>query len=227
MDKNKTPAVFGSTELPAHLKKSAGLGNENISAETLATPTLKQVQSVNMNKFAPGTQAGDWVVQPSEQNFGQEVYIVPIKFIEEWIIWPAELGNNPPLATHYSEADATADLEFQNQQKNAAFDGARIVYTHTHMFLTMDPETGELSDIPVKCSMAASKLQLSKSLNTQIVSRPGDRFSAVWKITSSLKNTAKHAYHVAEVEFQAYLNEPEYNAAKQVYTNNTPPAIAA
>lgn len=227
MDKNKTPAIFGSTDLPAHLKKSAGLGNENISADTVATPTLKQVQSVNVHKFAPGTQAGDWVVMPSEQNFGQATYIVPIKFIEEWIIWPAEQGNNPPLATHYSEADANADLEFQIGQKNPAYTGARIVYTHTHMFLTMDPETGELSDIPVMSSMSASKLQLSKSLNTQIVSRPGDRFSAVWKMTSALKQTKDHAYHVADVEFQAYLNEPEYNAAKQVYTNNTPPAIAA
>ena len=220
MDKSKTPAVFGSTDLPAHLQNSEGLGNENVSAEHLSTPTIKQVQNTNLANFADGTKGGDWMLTPQDKNMGQTLYAVPIKFEEKWLIWGAEQGENPPLATHYSEAAAISDLPNHEQD-------ARLTQTHEHIFLIMDPETGKLDAVPAKLSMATSKLSTSKSLNTQIMARPGDRFSAVWKLTSSLKKTSKHNYYVADVEFQAYLNEPEYLIAKQVYQNVTGARSAA
>ena len=41
--------VLASSELPAYLQSSSGLGNENIKAEHLAVPRLKQMQGITKN----------------------------------------------------------------------------------------------------------------------------------------------------------------------------------
>lgn len=222
MDKSKTPAVFGSTDLPAHLQNSKGLGNEGVLSTHLEAPAIKQVQKANIDSFVDGTKVGDWVVLPENKNFGQSVYLVPVTFEEKWLIWPQKQGDKPPLATHYNEADASADIGNHEM-------GCRVTYTHDHLFLVMDPETGTLSEIPARFPMSSTKLKTSKSLNTQIMARPGDRFSAVWKLTSgTATNKDGQTYaDVSTVEFQAYLNEPEYLIAKQVFQNITGARSAA
>ena len=56
-----------TSEVPAHVKQGANLGNENINSEHLSTPRLKQLQQLsnevdeNHSEYIEGAKVGDFI----------------------------------------------------------------------------------------------------------------------------------------------------------------------
>jgi len=85
--------VLVSKDLPSHASKGEGLGNEFIKAEHLQTPRVKQLQVMshevdeNHSEFLEGAKPGDFFNTITRENYGKEMYIINIKFTEEFVIW--------------------------------------------------------------------------------------------------------------------------------------------
>ena len=82
-----------------------------------------------------------------------------------------------------------------------------------------DPETGELLKTPFLMDFASSKLRVSREWNTQIGQLGGDRFSALWKLSSlQTQNRAAQKFYNLNAENQGWVTEEDYEYAKEVYT---------
>ena len=228
MANSKKAVVLASTDLPAHLQQSGGLGNENVSSDHLQVPRIKQLQGISHEidkyhaNYIEGAEVGQWLLTSTNELFGEEIYAINVKFDENYVIWAereAGGGNKGSFPTEAAAEEALAQLP---DSKNCY-----IQHTHDHALLLMNPETGELDTTPCMFSMNRSKMSTSRNWNTQIMQRPGDRFSSVWKVSSVRKEGKKGVFMVAEVEWVGYAQEADYNAAKEVYLNMTPEAKAA
>ena len=66
---------------------------------------------------------------------------------------------------------------------------------------------------------ASSKLRVSREWNTQIGQLGGDRFSALWKLSSlQTQNRAAQKFYNLNAENKGWVTEEDYEYAKEVYT---------
>ena len=65
---------------------------------------------------------------------------------------------------------------------------------------------------------ASSKLRVSREWNTQINQLGGDRFSALWKLSSiQTQNRASQKFYNLTAENQGWVTEEDYEYAKEGY----------
>jgi hypothetical protein len=220
--------VLASSELPAYLQSSSGLGNENIKAEHLAVPRLKQMQGISPEcdkyheKYVEGADIGHWLITPSNQNLGEEVYALNVKFTEEFVIWADREAGGGKKGSFSSMMEAETALTNVADKAHCY-----IEESHDHVLLLIDPVTGEASDQPVLFSMSRSKMRESRNWNTEIMAKPGDRFSSLWKLSSVRVEGKKGTFMKTDVSWVGYAQEAHYEAAKSKYLSMTPNAVSA
>ena len=82
-----------TSEVPAHVKQGANLGNENINSEHLSTPRLKQLQQLsnevdeNHSEYIEGAKVGDFINTVTKESYGKELFVVNVHFREEYVVW--------------------------------------------------------------------------------------------------------------------------------------------
>ena len=65
---------------------------------------------------------------------------------------------------------------------------------------------------------ASSKLRVSREWNTQIAGLSGDRFSALWKMSSvRTENRTGQKFYNIQVEKVGWATDDDYNNAKTVF----------
>ena len=80
-----------------------------------------------------------------------------------------------------------------------------------------DPKTGELSS-PALMDFAVSKLSVSKRWNTQIQMKGGDRFAALWKLsTVAVTSKAGNQYLNIDIEALGWAQKADYDVAAELY----------
>lgn len=66
---------------------------------------------------------------------------------------------------------------------------------------------------------ASSKLRVSREWNTQIGQLGGDRFSALWKLSSlQTQNRSGQKFYNLTAENQGWVTEDDYEFAKETYS---------
>jgi len=175
-----------SKTVPAHVKESNGLGNENISADHMMVPRVKQLQRVNNevdenhSDYIEGAKVGDFINTVTKENYGKHLYVINVHFKEEYVVWGKREKGGGLIGSFRSKDEAIEGIE--EFGKNV--DDCEITQTQTHTLLRVDESTGEVSDIPFLFDCASSKLRVSREWNTQIAKLGGDRFSSLWKMES-------------------------------------------
>jgi len=92
-----------------------------------------------------------------------------------------------------------------------------VIQTHSHMLVEKNPKTGELG-MPFIMDFSSSKLRVSRSWNSQIQTKGGDRFSVLWKLESVKKaNRAGQQFYNLDVVEVGWSQEGDYNVAKELY----------
>ena len=82
-----------SKAIPAHVKESSGLGNENISSEHMMVPRVKQLQQLsnevdeNHSEYIEGAKPGDFINTVTKENYGKEIHVINVHFKEEYVVW--------------------------------------------------------------------------------------------------------------------------------------------
>ena len=85
-----------------------------------------------------------------------------------------------------------------------------IIQTQSHLLIKKDAESGELG-IPFIMDFASSKLRVSRSWNSQIQTKGGDRFSVLWKLESVKKaNRAGQQFYNLDVTEVGWAQDADY-----------------
>ena len=80
--------------------------------------------------------------------------------------------------------------------------------------------TGDIDRTPFLLDFAASKLRVSREWNTQLQKVGGDRFSALWKISSKqTQNRAGQGFQNLEVKYVGWAQDEDYEKAKELYSS--------
>jgi len=215
-----TDVALVAKNVPTHVAKSSGLGNEDVSAEHLQTPRVKQLQQLsnevdeNHSEYIEGAKPGDFVNTITRENYGKEMYVINIKFTEEFVIWRKREKGGGLVGSYSSQKDAYTYLEAEG----LAVEDYDIIQTQSHLLLRKDAETGELSGQPFIFDCSSSKLRVSREWNTQLKLAGGDRFSSLWKMSSAqTQNRASQKFYNIAVENQGWVTDEDYAASKKLY----------
>lgn len=218
---SETAISLVSNKVPAHVKEASGLGNENITAEHLQTPRVKLLQQMNSevdpnhDAYIDGVKPGDFVNSIDSTNYGTELYVINVHFKEDFVLWRKRESGGGLIGTYSSQSAALDHLA----KEGLKAEDHEIIQTQSHLLLRKDPETGELDKTPFLMDFASSKLRVSREWNTQIGQLGGDRFSALWKLSSlQTQNRAAQKFYNLNAENQGWVTEEDYEYAKEVYT---------
>jgi len=211
-----------SNTVPSHVKEASGLGNENVSTEHLQTPRVKLLQQMNPevdknhDAYIEGSEPGHFINSVTNENYGTELYVINVHFKEDFVLWRKRDAGGGLIGTYPSEQAA---LDHLAKEGLAAADH-EIMQTQSHLLLRKDPETGELIKTPFIMDFASSKLRVSREWNTQINQLGGDRFSALWKLSSiQTQNRSAQKFYNLTAENQGWVTEEDYKYAKEGYEN--------
>ena len=219
---NENAITLVSTSVPAHVKESSGLGNENITSDHLQIPRVKLLQQLsnevdpNHEDHLEGATPGDFTNTLTNNLLGRELYVINLHFKEEFVVWRKLSEGGGLKGTFATYKEATDYLTAENLKVQ----DHDVVQTQSHTLLMKNPETGALLRTPFLMDFASSKLRVSREWNTQITQLGGDRFSALWKLSSvQTQNRAAQKFYNLSVENQGWVLEEDYNFAKSTYDN--------
>ena len=208
-----------SDKVPAHVEAAAGLGNENVTADHLQTPRVKQLQQLsnevdeNHSEYIEGSKPGDFINTITRENYGREIYVMNVKFTEEFVAWKKREKGGGLAGTYATEKDAIDSLVAQKENP----EDYDITQTQSHLLIKKDATTGAL-DTPFIFDCASSKLRVSREWNTQIARLGGDRFSSLWKMSSAqTQNRAAQKFYNIAVENVGWVTDVDYESAKKVF----------
>ena len=211
--------ALGSDKGPAHVKNSAGLGNEEVSTEHLQTPRVKLLQQLNNevdenhSDYIEGSKPGHFINNVTKENYGTDMFVLNVRFTEDYVVWKKREFGGGLIGTFDTLQQAT---EFMTEQSMDP-EQHDVIQTHSHLLVQKNPETGELS-IPFIMDFSSSKLRVSRSWNSQIQTKGGDRFSVLWKLESVKKaNRAGQQFYNLDVAEVGWAQDVDYKAAKELY----------
>jgi len=221
---SETAISLVSNTVPAHVKEASGLGNENVGAEHLQTPRVKLLQQMNSevdenhDAYIKGAKPGHFLNSVTNENYGTELYVINVHFKEDFVLWKKREAGGGLTGTYTSQQQA---LDYLAEQGLKAEDH-EIIQTQSHLLLRKDSETGELIKTPFLMDFASSKLRVSREWNTQIGQLGGDRFSALWKLSSlQTANRAGQKFFNLNAENQGWVTEEDYEYAKKAHFSLT------
>ena len=208
-----------SKDVPAHVVKGTGLGNEEVGKDHLQTPRVKLLQQLsnevdpNHSEHIEGAKTGDFINSVTKENYGTEMYVLNVKFTEEFVVWKKREIGGGLVGNFKSLAEATDYLTSQDLD----VEQHDIIQTQSHLLMQKDAKTGVLG-IPFIMDFASSKLRVSRSWNSQIQTKGGDRFASLWKMKSvQTANKAGQKFMNLGVEFEGWTTEEDYIEAKKLY----------
>ena len=208
-----------SKDVPAHVVKGTGLGNEEVGKEHLQTPRVKLIQTMsnevdkNHSEYIEDLSPGDFLNSVTKENYGTEMYVLNVKFTEDFVVWKKREIGGGLLGNFKSLAEATDYLN----SNDLDVDQHDIIQTQSHLLMQKDPSTGELG-IPFIMDFASSKLRVSRSWNSQIQTKGGDRFASLWKMKSvQTANKVGQKFMNLTVEFEGWGTEDYDLEAKKLY----------
>lgn len=217
-EKDNAVAVPFPTDLPDYLKgkQDDTRGSEEVSHEDMTIPRLEVVQSLSKARkrgdpnFIEGAEEGMLYNSVTRELYGFEVYIVPIMFLKEYLLWRDQSLGGGFAGAYSTEIEAKSALQgIDNPEEWEA------VLTHQHFCLILKAD-GTYEEAVI--SMSKSKLKVSKKFNSLIHVNGGARFSRVYKVSGVADQNAKGKdFFNLAVSSAGYAPEKAYTTAEVVY----------
>lgn len=215
------PAALAKTDtgatLPAHLKNGTGLGNENMTADDQQIPRLKLLQKMSPEvdedheKYVDGAKAGMFLNTITHE-LVDETYVINLYYQRAYTVFKKLEAGGGFFGNFPTEAEARDAIEAEGE----AVKDFDIKENHIHTLLTINPETAKI-DQPVLMDMTGTKVFTSKRWNTEIANKGGDRFSAIWKLSSRLVSKNNNKWHSMDIDFALWAPKDVYEAARANY----------
>ena len=213
---------FALAERPDFLKNNIARGSEEVDHGDITIPRLSLIQDLspqtkkNKPEFIDGAEIGDMFNTITNELFKGEVMFVPVYFRKEWVIWKLRKAGGGFFGAFDSEQEAIAKLSELEGNAN----DYEIVDTHVHFVLLV--KEGSTRDNPILeeivLSMSKSQNKVSRQLNTMVKMAGGDRFSRIYKLSSTEEqNKNGDDYWNFRVSTFGFVSEAIYKRAEEVY----------
>lgn len=220
MSSSKSVAAFISgDQLPAHLAKGAGLGNENVGANDMQIGRLDLIQQLSPQllksspKFIDGAELGDIFNSLTNETY-KSVFLVNLMYELRFSLFKKrKLGGG--LEGNFDTAEAAHQHMETNGLDKAQYD---LIETGVHKCLLLDEKGVPVQ--PVLVYMNGSKKGVSDKWNTQIhmKGQGSDRFATVWVGTSVQEvNKQQQPYQNWKIDFAGFASEALYAEARENY----------
>ena len=102
-----------SKDVPAHVLEGTGLGNEEVGKDHLQTPRVKLLQQLsnevdkNHSEYIEGATPGDFINSVTKENYGVDMYVLNVKFTEDFVVWKKREIGGGLVGNFKSLAEAT------------------------------------------------------------------------------------------------------------------------
>ena len=211
---------FEST-LPAHLQQAmesgTSRGSEDVDANDLTIPRIQIIQALSPQKkkthakYIDGAEEGFAFNTATDELYKDGLFIVPVYFRKEWLIWTEERTDaNGYRGAYGSEAEAVKAL------KELPDGGDCMIQdTHQQFCLVINPSDQSCQEVVI--SMARSQIKVSKRLNTQVRLAGGDRFNCVYKFNVVDDKSDSGEFYNWGFKKVGYIPEWAYKQAEAMY----------
>ena len=212
--------VASTDQLPSHLKavEGVGRGNEDVGMNVqIPRISLLQTMSPEVDKnhvsFIEGAEPG-LLLNKLSGELSKEIYVLSLQFKVEFVAWKKREAGGGFKGNFPTREAAEASLQEQ-KEKLEQYD---ITENHAHLLIVKNPTTGDLDHAPCIMDFASSKIRVSKSWNSQIALKGGDRFAGLWKIAGMpTQNKQGQTFHNLDVSFVGWAQEEDYKAAEEMF----------
>lgn len=204
-----------SNEAPAWVDPSKQRGSENVGTKDLILPRLEIVQAQSPIKDTdPEAKEGLMFNTVTQEVLGDAVFIVPITYRMEYLVWKDQDSGGGFFGAYDTEAQAQSRVaEEVSKGEDPAL--LEIVDTPVHYCLRVRPD---MTTENIVISMAKSKAKVSRKWNSIIQLCGGDRFARAYKITTFKdKNKQNKTFYNYVVQPAGFAPEPIFRKAEALY----------
>jgi hypothetical protein len=214
--------MFGN-QVPDWAKNGEGRGNENVGSKDIVLPRLEIVQAQSPIKDTDeAARDGLMFNTVSMEVLGDTVYIVPVYYRMEYILWKDQDSGGGFFGAYNSENEAKQRMEEEIDAdpslQGVSKDGKpilEIVDTPVHYCLRVKPD---MSVEQIVVSMPKSKAKVSRKWNAAIQMVGGDRFARAYKLTTFKdKNKQNKTFFNYVVQPAGYPPEQVFREAERLY----------
>lgn len=203
-------------------------GSEGVGVDDMVIPRLEIVQDLSPHhkeskpEYIEGAKPGMLFNSATSALYGDSVYIVPVLFRKEYVIWKDLNAGGGYGGAYPTAEEGAAGLaeQLESGRLEGTPDQFEILQTHQQFCLLVHPES--TADEPVLeqivLSMAKSKMKVSRKWNTTIQAESGDRFVRMYKASVvEDQNAAGQDYYNLKIERQGFVPESIFRAAETFY----------
>ncbi len=221
----KAVAVIQSEEIPSYIKQAEGVarGSEGVGLEDLTIPRLELVQSLSPCRdkeeaaYIEGAEEGMLYNNVSRELYGNSVYIIPVIFKKEFLIWKERKQGGGFRGAYDSLEEANAMITTLVDAGDDPDGSLEATDTGQHLCLLVKPE-GNVEEIAI--SMSRSKMKISRQWNSMIRMIGGDRFSRVYEVSGAPdKNDKGEKFKNFMVKQVGFPSERAYLIAEALYND--------
>lgn len=211
-------SIFGPKDgaMPSYVMDETmrGAGNEYVSAEDMAIPTIEVLQALSPEiETVPGAKAG-LLFNSATQELMTECYAVNVSYLRDYALFRKRTrggGFHGSFPTVEAAQAKVAELP-------GSADEYDIIETAKHALLLVDPNTGE----PLGSALIRFKstgLQVSKMWNTQLqtLNKDAPRFATVWRIGVTKRTKDQNTWYLPNVECVGTAPEALFLAAAEMF----------
>ena len=212
-----TALAISGDKIPAHIKLESTRGNENVG-NNLEIPRIKLLQKMNKevdemsSDYVEGAKPGLFMNSVTG-DFYKKLYCLSVTVKTEWAVWlDRNAGKGNRLLGKFDSAVAakTAISNDPNPQDWVTTE------QDVHLLLIKDEKTGAVT--PATMEFANTKLRVSRSWNSQIGMKGGDRFSALWEIAPRAVENAKGSYLNLDITCMGWAQQEDHAVAEDLYS---------
>lgn len=219
---NPNALVEISNQMPDFLREKLGQqarGNENVGADDLVIPRLEVVQILSKAleeghaMYIEGAKPGDLINSVTRRIYGREAYIVPVHFSKQYLVWK-DINKGGGFFGAFNTPDE-AEKRAEEEGGVSETTGIDIIDTPVHLGLLVDRDAGGTEEIML--SMPRTKAKISRQWNTQIRLAGGDRFSRVYKITTTMEEKGAQKYWNFVIAQLGFPRQTLYTRAEKLF----------
>lgn len=211
--------VLVQDQVPEHLKASmeSTRGNENVATEDLVIPRLEVVQAISEAMdpasagYIEGAKVGDLINSVTNQNYGREVFVVPVSYSKQFLVWKDRKAGGGFFGSYSNMEDAQKRADAEGGTKAQV----EVIDTPTHLCLIIDRERGKAEEIMI--SMPRTKAKISRQWNSMVKMAGGDRFSRVYKVATAQEKNTKGTFANYTVMQSAFPAKSLFLQAEKLY----------
>lgn len=210
-------AMAFAQDTPDWAKGGTGRGSENVGTKDILLPRLEIVQAQSPIKDTnEDAKEGLMFNTVTSEVLGDEVYIVPLYYRMEYLLWKDQDKGGGFFGAYDSENEAKQRLHEVVADGEDESD-MEIVDTPVHYCLRIKPD---MTIEQIVISMPKSKAKVSRKWNAAIQIAGGDRFSRVYKMTTFKdKNKQNKTFFNFVVQPAGFPPEAIYREAEKLYTS--------